>query len=301
MVAGAHRAAERARPNREAYAASLFAFSAFLVAPLAAPGPIELANLAGVALAIWVAVVVRRNYGRDDIPDTFAYRVSTAGPGLLISATVLFTITLAVGWVGWMGYTSDQVRLIDDGLSVLWDFAYSPVALFATTGAPGLPPSADALRLMTTALSAAVLLGVVFALMNFVGAVRRRRTLRRHAVIWRGWPIDNAEIRLAARGVRGLAPVRDPLEEATARPLAKWAFLRAASLIVAIVGLPFAPTLMQLISALPNAEVQAIFASPLMNNPFFAIWITGLWAFCIAGAINLFGAYLRLGFVLAAK
>ena len=69
--------------RRGAYAAGMLTLAVFLTPALLAPGPIEIANTAGVALAIWLAIDAWRTYGRRDLRATLPYRVAPVAPGLL--------------------------------------------------------------------------------------------------------------------------------------------------------------------------------------------------------------------------
>ena len=53
-----------AAERQGAFSASIFTLATFLAPALLAPGPIELANLAGVVFAVWMAIDVWRRYGR---------------------------------------------------------------------------------------------------------------------------------------------------------------------------------------------------------------------------------------------
>ncbi|MEO0363088.1 MAG: hypothetical protein AAF322_18345 [Pseudomonadota bacterium] len=288
------------RTRREAFGAGVLTLATFLIAPLTAPGPIELANAAGVAVALWAAFLVWRNYGREDVAETFPFRVGPAGPALLITAAAVFVAAIAAGWIAWTGYASSRLQAIDAILVEIWRFPLSPVEVYGSAAPDGPPVSVSDMRLVGATLTVALACGAVFGLVCLVGGVDRRETLRKHAVVWRGWRLESAESRLAARGVKGLQPVRDPIAEAAStRPLSRWAYLRALSLLVAIVCLPFAPLCLKLAATIPIQEVQAFFANPLFANEFFAVWLVGLWGFCIGAAVILFAVYLRLGWALA--
>lgn len=288
------------RTRREAYGAGVLTLATFMIAPLMAPGPLELANIAGLAVAFWAAIVVWRRYGSDDAAETFIYRVAPAGPSLLFAAMALFLITLTAGWIGWIGFTSPRIQTLDAFMQSWWTFPLSPLSLYVSA-APDAPPlSLSDVRIVGGALSGAAIIGAVLGLICLFGSIPRKETLRSHAVIWRGWRLESAESRLAARGVKGLQPVRDPIAEAAStRPLSKWAFLRAASLSIAVICLPYAPVCLKLLTTMDVPEVQAFFANPVFSNAFVMIWLTGLWGFFIAASVILVGVYLRLGFALA--
>lgn len=285
-----------ATQRRGAYATGMLTLAVFLAPALMAPGPVELANVAGVALAIWLALDAWRIYGRRDLRATLPYRIAPVAPGLLGSAAMLFMIALIIGWLG--GARHAQLDKVTDLCARFWDFPFSPIAMLARPSAVLPTISAETVKIVTVCLSAALLLGLFFGLFSLIGRIYERSTLRHHAVLWLGGESAAPEDRLAKRGARGLKPVRSADYGVADRKVSGRLSLRAASMVVAIVFLPFAPLFLRFFAGSGFPRVEAFFASELIDNAFFNVWIVGLWAMIITAAIILFFAYIRLAFVL---
>lgn len=284
--------------RRGAYSAAIFTFTTFLAPALLAPGPFELANIAGMMLAIWMAIETARMYQRDDLPATLPYRVAPVGPGVVGAAAALFFIALVIGWDQWQNTSSSVLVAAERVIMDYWRFPLSPVNMYVRP-IEGLPtPEPGAARSIIFLLSAAVVIGLVVFILIMLGGVRRRDTLRRHAIIWKGITIEKAESELQRRGARGLKPIFDPMVVAERSPVSGRLFLRALSLVVAAITLSYAPVFFRVLQGSSIPQIKAFFDSALMNNPFFAIWFSALWAIMLASAIMLIAAYLRLSLVL---
>lgn len=283
--------------RRGAYAAGMLTLAVFLTPALLAPGPIEIANTAGVALTIWLAIDAWRTYGRRDLRATLPDHVAPVAPGLLGSAALIFIVVLLAGWFS-VGRSDGQLDWIAAICAEFWDFPFSPVAMLARFN-PALPTiSAETMLNVTLCLSAALALGLFFGLFSLFGRIDDRDTLRRHAVLWRGGESSAPEDRLAKRVARGLKPVRSADYGVTGTKVSGRLALRAVSMVVAIIFLPFAPLFPRFLAGSGFPQVEAFFSSQLIDNGFFNIWIVGLWAMIIASAIILFFAYIRLAFAL---
>ena len=290
-----------ATQRRGAYASGMLTLAVFLIPALMAPGPVEVANIAGVALAIWLAVDAWRIYGRHDLKATLPYRISPVAPGLLGSAAMIFVIALLIGWQSRTGVIDPQLYEITRICQAFWDFPFSPVAMLARPN-PALPTiSAETIQTVTVCLSAAIGLGLIFGLFTLIGRISRRDTLRRHAVLWRGGKSAMPENRLAQRGARGLKPVRSADYGIAGESVSGRLALRALSMTVAIVFLPYAPLFLRFIAGSGFPQVEAFFASPFVDNSFFNIWLIGLWSMIITSAIILFFAYIRLALALRVR
>ena len=285
--------------RRGAFAATIFTFAAFLAPAVLAPGPIELANLAGVILAVCMAIDVWRRFGRRDAPGSLAFRVSPAAPGLVAASALIFAISILLGWAAWTGAAPASLYELEAEARVWWDFPRSPIALYAAPSAAIPAPSPDAVRLVTLVLSAAVAIGALFCMLCFVAHIEDYDTLRRHALLWRGVKVDDGVARLEARGARGLTPLRDNSAEMARKPVTGRLYFRAALLAICVVSLAYAPFALRVVSANGAPEVQAFFASRLFENAFLPLWLASLWGACIAGALIHIGAYVRIGFLLA--
>ena len=255
-----------ATQRRGAYASGMLTLAVFLAPALMAPGPIEIANIAGVALAIWLAVDAWRIYGRHDLRATLPYRVAPVAPGLLGSAAVIFMIALMLGWQNWTGALDPQMRSIAALCAAFWDFPFSPVAMLARENAALPTISTETVQNVTVCLSAGVALGLFFGFFSLIGRIDHRSSLRRHAVLWRGGDTVMPENRLAQRGARGLKPVRSADYGVADAKVSGRLMLRAASMIVAIVFLPFAPLFLRFIAGSGFPQVEALFRSPLLDN-----------------------------------
>lgn len=287
--------------SRGAYAASMLTLAVFLAPALLAPGRLEIANLAGVALAVWLAIDAWRFHRRDDVPELLPHRVGPAAPGALGAAALIFTVAILHEWTQWGGAPSDRLRLVIGVCQRLWDFPGSPVALYAAE-APGLPEmTARARQGVLLTLSMAALCGAVFGGLTLLGGVRDRVMARRQALILKGETPTTAEKSLAARGARGLKPVRDRVAEADRRPVSARLAVRALALLVAAAVLPYAPFMLRISMGIEDPRVRRIFDSALFDLPFFTIWAQGLWASLIAGAIIFACAYLRLAVALRVR
>ena len=287
--------------RRGAYASGMLTLAVFLTPALFAPGPIEIANIAGIALAIWLAVDAWRIYDRTDLRATLPYRVAPVAPGLLGSAALIFITVLLVGWFNWTGQADPLVRRAYALCADLWNFPFSPVAMLARPS-PELPTISPAtIELVTLSLSAAIVLGLAFGVFSLIGRIDERATLRRHAMVWRGQSAPDGVTRLEARGARGLKPVRSAEYGVKGQPVSGRLMVRAISMIVAIVFLPYAPLFLRFVAGSGFPQMKAFFASPLIDNLFFNIWIVGLWAILVAAAIILFFAYIRLAIALRVK
>lgn len=287
-----------ATQRRGAYASGMLTLAVFLTPALMAPGPVEMANIAGVALAIWLAVDAWRIYGRHDLRATLPYRVAPVAPGLLGSAAIIFIIALLIGWQGWSGGVDPQLQEITRICRSFWDFPFSPVAMLARPSAALPEISGETVQNVTVCLSAAIVLGLAFGFFALLGRIGRRDTLRRHAVLWRGGDSTVPEDRLAKRGARGLKPVRSADYGVSGERVSGRLALRALSMTVAIFFLPYAPLFLRFLAGSGFPQVEAFFASPFVDNPFFNIWLVGLWSMIIAASIILFFAYIRLAFAL---
>lgn len=287
--------------RRGAYAAGMLTFAVFLAPALLAPGPIEIANIAGVALAIWLAVDAWRIHGRRDLRATLPYRVAPVAPGLLGSAAMIFVVALVMGWQRWSGGKDLKLEQITQFCRSIWDFPFSPIAMLARPTAALPTISAETIQNVTVCLSVAVCFGLAFGLFSLVGRIDERSSLRRHAVLWRSGDSSEPEDRLAKRGVRGLKPVRSADYGVAGQRVSGRLALRAASMIVAIVTLPFAPLFLRFLAGSGFPQVEAFFAWSLIDNVFFNIWLVGLWSMIITAAIILFFAYIRLAFALRLK
>lgn len=285
-----------ATQRRGAYASGMLTLAVFLAPALIAPGPVEIANIAGIALAIWLAVDAWRIYGRRDLRATLPYRVAPVAPGLLGSAALIFMITLIIGWLG--GARNAQLDQITDLSARFWDFPFSPVAMLARPNAALPTISTETIQSVSLCLSAALVLGLFFGLFSLIGRIDERGTLRRHAVVWLGGDSSAPEDRLAKRGARGLKPVRSIDHGVAGTKVSGRLALRAASMVVAILFLPFAPLFLRFIAGSGFPRVEAFFASALVDNAFFNVWFVSLWAMIITASIILFFAYVRLAFVL---
>ena len=287
-----------ATQRRGAYSSSMLTLAVFLSPALLAPGPMEMANLAGVALAVWFAIDAWRVYGRNDLPVTLPYRIGPVAPGLLGSAALIFVLALAHGWAAERQIAADLALTLDTALRDAWRFPLSPVNMLIAPS-PGLAPlSAPTVQSIAFCLSAALALGLIFGVFSLVGGIWNKGDLRRHALIWKGVNLTAGEDALAARGARGLKPMRDPLKTTMKTPVSGRLFLRALSLLVAIVCLPYAPVFVRMAANSRIPALEKLFESSLAENAFFTIWLIGLWAMLVAAAIIFFFAYLRLAFTL---
>ena len=175
-----------ATQRRGAYASGMLTLAVFLTPALMAPGPVEIANIAGIALAIWLAVDAWRIYGRHDLRATLPYRVAPVAPGLLGSAAIIFVVALLIGWQSWTGAVDPQLSEVTRLCQAFWDFPFSPVAMLARPSAALPTISPETVQNVMVCLSAAIALGLFFGLFALIGRIDARSTLRRHAVLWRG-------------------------------------------------------------------------------------------------------------------
>lgn len=285
--------------RRGAYAAAALTLAAFLLPALFAPGPIELANVAGCIFAIWMASDVWRRYGRRDAPSSLVFRVGPAAPGVVASAAVLFALALLHSWDAARTGTWPQLETMAATASSSWTFPFSPLKMYLDPAVAAPAPTAEAARLVTLILTAALAVGGIFAILSLVAHVGDKEGLRRHALIWKGVRAADSEDRLAARGARGLAPIRDPLSEVVTAPVAGRLFLRAAALVLVFAVLLYAPFVIRWIGASSFEPARVFFESAFVKNAFFPLWITALWGVCLAGALIHVGAYIRLGLATA--
>lgn len=286
-----------ASERQGAYAASMFTLATFLAPAILAPGPVELANVAGVVFALWMALDVWRRYGRHDIPATFPTRPSPVGPGVVASAALLFAIAILHAWAEANG-ASGSLGARFESVRALWDFPFSPVALFLAPIEHAPEPSRYFATLIPVLMTAAVAIGALFGLLTLVAGVSRPDTLRHHALVWKGVRLEDAEEALARRGVRGLKPIRDPFAEADKTPVSGGLFRRAATLVLAVLIVAYAPLALRLLAGLGGDAAEAFFAGPFPQNAFFALWLPALWAILLASSLIYLGAYLRLGALL---
>lgn len=285
-----------AAERQGAFSASIFTLATFLAPALLAPGPIELANLAGVVFAVWMAIDVWRRYGRRDIPETFAHRASPAGPGVVASAALLFAVAIAHAWASAPG--AEAAAGLDaafERVRALWDFNWSPVRLLLDPFGAAQAPSPYVGSLVTFLLTAAVVIGALFGILALIAGVSDPPSLHHHALIWKGVRVEDAENALARRGAKGLKPIRDPFAEAEKTPVAGRLFTRAAALVVAVAGLAYAPAVIRLAASRGYAALDRLFESRLAENEFFVFWLPSLWAILLASALIYLGAYVRLG------
>lgn len=261
--------------RRGAYSAAMLTLAVFLAPALLSPGPIEIANIAGVALAIWFAADTWRLYGDDGRPETFPYRAAPAAPGLIGSAALVFAVAIGHAWNAQIGAMSPSLVEIGEWLRRMWDFPFSPIRTFVDPGVYSPRMSPDAVRGVTLCLSMAIAAGLLFGLLTLFGRIDRPETLRAHARIWARKKTDADSERLIGR-----------------------VCVRALSLLVPIVALTFAPAFFRVLIGFSTTEAQAFINSPLMNNLFFSVWLVGLWGVLVAASIIMFFAYLRLVFAL---
>lgn len=284
--------------RKGAYAAGMFTLAAFLSPAILAPGPFELANIAGVAVAIWMGVEVARMYRREDIPATFPFRIDPVGPGIVATVAVIFLIALAIEWSRVSAGDTASGRALDAVLANFWDFPFSPARMYAMPMANLPTPSDASISLVMRLLSAACLAGIIVSILALIGGVSHRETLRRHALIWKGIRIEDGAKALEKRGARGLTPIRDPLSGIAAVPVSGRLFLRSFSMLIALACLPYAPVFMRMLEGSRIPQIKTFFASPLFSNAFCALWLPSLWAIVVAVAMILVFSYLRLGFVM---
>lgn len=171
--------------------------------------------------------------------------------------------------------------------------------MYARDAAGLAPASATAVRAAAATLSAAVTFGCAVGFLALIGPVSRRPTLRRHALLWKGAPVEDAARRLSDRGARGLRPVADPLAGLAGEPVTGRLWLRAVSLLLAALCLAYAPVFSRLLGASHLPPVEAALAWPPLADGFAATWLISLWATGVAAALIYAAAYLRLGFVLS--
>jgi len=214
---------------------------------------------------------------------------------------MIFVVALVMGWQRWSGGKDLKLEQITQFCRSIWDFPFSPIAMLARPTAALPTISAETIQNVTVCLSVAVCFGLAFGLFSLVGRIDERSSLRRHAVLWRSGDSSEPEDRLAKRGVRGLKPVRSADYGVAGQRVSGRLALRAASMIVAIVTLPFAPLFLRFLAGSGFPQVEAFFAWSLIDNVFFNIWLVGLWSMIITAAIILFFAYIRLAFALRLK
>lgn len=285
--------------RRGAYSAAALTLAAFLLPALFAPGPIELANVAGCVFALWMAADVWRRYGRLDAPSSLVFRVGPVAPGVVASAAVLFAIALLHAWdvVGarnWPFLEGLEAKAV-----ALWAFPFSPLKMYLDPSVAAPAPTQEAARLVTLVVSAAIAVGGLFALFALVAHVGDRETLRRHALIWKGVRSSDAVDRLAERGARGLTPIRDPFSDVVVTPVAGRLLLRALALVLVFLVLLYGPFVIRWIGSSAFEPARAFFESAFVNNAFFPLWVTALWGVCLAGTLIHVGAYLRLAMATA--
>lgn len=288
--------------RRGAYSAGMATLAIFLAPAVLSPGPLEIANLAGVALAVWMAVDAWRIFGRDDLTATLPYRVAPVSPGILGAGAIVFALSILHGWAAYRHETSSRLLEIEDTLHRIWDFPFSPVSLFARPSLIGPDMSPEAISGVTLCLSAAIAVGLLFGLFALVGRIVEPRSLRRHALLWAGVRAQSAEESLAARGATGLRPMGPrKRDDSIGKPVSGRLALRAVSMLVAVAALPYAPVLYRIFVGIATPEVRLFLDSPFMNNQFFAIWFVGIWALLCASSLILMFAYIRLSLALRLK
>lgn len=271
-----------------AFHASLITFVVFLAPVVLAPGGFALANVAGVAVALWFAIEVLRGYGSDAKGSTFAFRVRSVAPGLAAAAMLIFAVVIMCE------RSAFAAEAAADQLVDLWRFPFSPVAMFAAAQ-DGLPTaSTEAVLRVAFAYTVAVAIGALFACLALFSKIDRTDSLHRHGLIWRGVKVPDPQERLAARGAKGLNAIVDPYTELTDQPVRPRLFIRAASLLFAFVLLSYAPVFTRIVAVSRIPVAEGLFDGGLANNPFFALWLTGMWGLTIAAALILMFAYLRL-------
>ena len=280
--------------RRGAYAATALTLAAFLLPALLAPGPIELANLAGCVFAIWMASDVWRRYGRRDAPSSLVFRVGPVAPGVVASAAVLFALGLLQSWDAVGARSWPMLEEAEAKAVALWAFPFSPLKMYLAPTVAAPAPAAETARLVTLVLSASVAMGGLFALFALVAHVGDRETLRRHALIWKGVRSSDAVDKLAERGARGLTPIRDPFSDVVVTPVAGRLVLRALALVLVFAILVYAPFVIRWIGSASWEPARVFFDSDFVKNAFFPLWITALWGVCLSGTLIHVGAYLRL-------
>ena len=103
------------------------------------------------------------------------------------------------------------------------------------------------------------MLGLFFGLFSLIGRIDERTSLRRHAILWRGGDSSAPLDRLAARGARGLKPVRSENYGVSGEKVSGRLALRAVSMIVAIIFLPYAPLFLRFLAGSGFPQVEAFF------------------------------------------
>lgn len=290
-----------AAERRGVYSASVFTLATFLAPALLAPGPVELANLAGVVFALWMAADVWRRYGRRDLPETFPHRPSPVGPAVVASAALIFAVALLHAWTAGSGAAAGGLEGGLERAEALWAFPGSPVSLFLAPLDRAPEPNRYVATLVPFLTTAAVAVGALFGLLTLVAGVYEPETLRRHAMIWKGVRMEDAEQALARRGGKGLRPIRDPFVEAEKAPISGRLYTRAAALVVAVLALAYAPVAIRILAGMADGAKEPSFVVRLGENPFFALWLPALWAILLAASLIYLGAYLKLGAMLARR
>lgn len=285
--------------RRGAYSAAALTLAAFLLPALFAPGPIELANVAGCVFAVWMALDVWRRYGRRDAPSSLVFRVGPVAPGVVASAAVLFAMALLHAWDAAGARTWALLEEAEAKAVALWTFPFSPLKMYLDPGVAAPAPAPEAARLVALVISAAVAMGGLFALFALMAHVGDRTALRRHALVWKGVRSADAVEKLAERGARGLKPIRDPFSDVAATPVAGRLALRALALVLVFAVLLYGPFVIRWIGSSAFEPARVFFESAFVNNAFFPLWVTALWGVCLAGTLIHVGAYLRLAMATA--
>lgn len=292
---------QRLAGRNGSFAVAAFAFATFLAPALLAPGPVGLINVAGAVVALAIAAIVWRRYGDSFDPGSLAFRISVVGPGIVISAGLLFAMLLMQAWLNYVDATSSRMSALEAESTRFWNFPYSPFVYYAAP-TPGLPPiSIESARLVALTLTLSASFGAFFFVLTFLAAIPDYETLRRHALLWRGVRLDDPMERLRARGVRGLQPMWTPKLEDSKAPVSGRLFARAVAMTVCLGALAYAPYAMRLLMGMDQPELQRFFASAAFDGAFLPVWGAGLWGVCMIGALMHIAAYARLGFLLAGK
>lgn len=274
--------------RRGAFAAATLTFTAFAIPALYGAGDFSAARLAPLGLAFALAGTAATVHRNDTLRRAFPYRALGLGPGIILSAAILGAMAVLYGWRDWSG--APLADLASDARA-LWAFPWSPVVIYAASGA-----SPGAVSCLIGLLTVAVALILIFGVLALLAPVRSAATVFDHAALWRGRAGRGEAEDLARRGAKGITPLRP--RESRRPAIRRYLLIRAAALLFFAVILAYAPAAFSLLRTLDAPELRVVLDPPIWSDPFLSTWAMAVWAALVA-ATGLFAfGYVRLALAL---